>query len=147
VRYLEAKPRRSVYLSARPLVAAIDDDRVGRFALSLLLKDWGYDVVEGDNGSAVLEALGDRRQRLAAIVTDFHLQDGETGVGVALRVAAEVGRPLPTLVITGSFGRKAEHDAKPHGFRVLSKPIEPELLRQLVSAMVARSEDRSPEAG
>ncbi len=126
-------------MPARPIIAAIDDDRVGRFALTLLLKDWGYDVVEGDTGNAVLAALGDRGQRLAAIVTDFHLQDGETGVGVALRVAAEVGRALPTLVITGSFGRKAEVDARPHGFRVLSKPIEPELLRQLVTAMVARA--------
>lgn len=124
-------------LSARPLIAAIDDDRIGRFALTLLLKDWGYDVVDADNGDALVAALGDRGAKLAAIVTDFHLQDGETGVGVALRLAAAVGRSLPTLVITGSFGRKAELDARPHGFRVLSKPIEPELLRQLVTAMVA----------
>jgi CheY-like chemotaxis protein len=85
----------------------------------------------------VLTALGERGPNLAAIVTDFHLQDGETGVGVALRLAAQAGRSLPTLVLTGSFGRKAERDATPHGFRVLPKPIDPELLRQLVSAMVA----------
>lgn len=130
-------PYRSLPLPARSLIAAIDDDRVGRFALTLLLKDWGYDVVEGDSGDAVLAALGDRSSSLAAIVTDFHLRDGETGVDVALRLAARAGRPLPTLVITGSFGRKAERDAAPHGFRVLPKPIDPELLRQLVSAMVA----------
>lgn len=103
----------------------------------MLLKDWGYDVVEADDGDGLIEALGDRGSRLSALVTDFHLAAGETGVGVALRLAEAVGRSLPTLVITGSFGRKAEADARPHGFRVLSKPIEPELLRQLVTALVA----------
>jgi len=126
-------------LSTRPIIAAIDDDRVGRFALTLLLQDWGYEVVEGDSGSTVLAALGDRHARLAAIVTDFHLSEVENGVGVALAVARKLGRTLPTLVITGSFGRKAEDVARPHGFRVLSKPIEPELLRQIVSAMVAQA--------
>jgi two-component system, sensor histidine kinase len=126
-------------LPARPLIAAIDDDRVGRFALVLLLKDWGFDVVEGDDGDTLLAALGDKQSRLSAIITDFHLPTDETGVGAALRVAQATGRALPTLVITGSFGRKAEIDAKPHGFRVLPKPIEPELLRQLVTAMVAHT--------
>lgn len=126
-------------MSERPIIAAIDDDRVGRFALTLLLQDWGYDVVEGDSFSAVLAALGDRHSRLAAIVTDFHLQDDQNGVSAALALAGELGRELPTLVITGSFGRKAEEVARPHGFRVLSKPIEPELLRQLVTAMVAKA--------
>lgn len=126
-------------LAKRPIIAAIDDDRVGRFALTLLLRDWGYDVVEGENGEDVLAALGDRQAHLAAVVTDFHLQDDENGVGEALTLAEKLGRDLPTLIITGSFGRKAEELAKPHGFRVLSKPVEPELLRQLVGAMVART--------
>ncbi len=94
-------------------------------------------MVEGDSFGTVLAALGDRQARLAAIVTDFHLQDDQNGVGAALALATKLGRELPTLVITGSFGRKAEEVAKPHGFRVVSKPIEPELLRQLISAMLA----------
>lgn len=67
------------------------------------------------------------------------LQRDENGVGAALALARRLGRDVPTLILTGSFGRKAEEVAKPLGLRVLSKPIEPKLLRQLVGAMVARA--------
>jgi CheY-like chemotaxis protein len=124
-------------LSPRPLIAAIDNDRNARFALVITLQDWGYDIVEGETAQAVIAALEGRA--LAAVVTDYHLDSGDTGVKAALALSQHVGRALPTLVITGSFGRKAQHEAEPQGFRVLTKPVDPELLRQIVSALIAQN--------
>lgn len=124
-------------LSPRPLIAAIDNDRNARFALVLTLQDWGYDIVEGETAQGVIAALGSRA--LTAVVTDYHLDDGDTGVKAALALSRHAGRELPTLIITGSFGRKAQQEAEPQGFRVLTKPVDPELLRQIVGALVAQS--------
>jgi len=91
----------------------------------------------------VIAVLGSRP--LAAVVTDYHLDDGDTGVQAALALSRHSGRELPTLVITGSFGRRAEQEAEPQGFRVLTKPVDPELLRQIVGALVAQNlQDRGP---
>jgi two-component system, sensor histidine kinase len=130
------RPRGAPSLSSRPLIAAIDNDRNARFALVITLQDWGYDIVEGETAQAVIAALDSRP--LAAVVTDYHLDHGDTGVQAALALSQHAGRDLPTLVITGSFGRKAEQEAEPQGFRVLTKPVDPELLRQIVSALVAQ---------
>ena len=104
----------------------------------MTLRDWGYDIVEGESAEAVIAALGREKRPLAAVVTDYHLDGDETGVQAALTLAQHTGRQLPTLVITGSFGRKAQDEAGPQGFRVLSKPVDPELLRQIVAALVAQ---------
>lgn len=85
----------------------------------------------------MIAALGSRA--LAAVVTDYHLDNGDTGVKAALALSRHSGRELPTLVITGSFGRKAEQEAAPQGFRVLTKPVDPELLRQIVGALLAQT--------
>lgn len=125
-------------LSSRPLIAAIDNDRNARFALVLTLRDWGYDIVEGETAEAIITALDRQKQTLAAVVTDYHLDGDGTGVQAAITLARHAGRTLPTLVITGSYGRKAQDEAGPQGFRVLSKPVDPELLRQIVGALVAQ---------
>lgn len=133
-------------LSPRPLIAAIDNDRNARFALVLTLQDWGYDILEGETADAIIEGLNRDRRPLAAIVTDYHLDNDDTGVQAALTLSRHVGRDLPTLVITGSFGRKAQQEAEPRGFQVLSKPVDPELLRQIVGALVARGTPSTPPA-
>jgi DNA-binding NtrC family response regulator len=103
----------------------------------ITLQDCGYDIVEGETAQTVIAALGGRA--LAAVVTDYHLDDGDTGVKAALALARHAGRALPTLVITGSFGRKAQQEAEPQGFRVLTKPVDAELLRQIVGALIAQN--------
>lgn len=111
----------------RPLVVIIEDDETIADAWSLLLTDWGYASV-----AAAVRALGQRVSEVRAVITDYHLLDGFTGVTGALAIAKAVGHPVPTLVITGFFDLGKNLVA----FPVLAKPFNPDVLRQWLSYQI-----------
>ena len=115
--------------SSLPIIAVIDDDRASAFALSLLLRDWGYDVIVSGDAVGILKLLNGRI--LTAIVTDFHLQSGN-GVDAGLLIRNHLGSACPVIVVSGSRGGHASRNAWHHDFPLLLKPFEPERLRELL---------------
>lgn len=111
----------------RPLVVIIEDDETIADAWSLLLTDWGYASV-----AAAVRALGQRVSEVRAVITDYYLLDGFTGVTGALAIAKAVGHPVPTLVTTGFFDLGKNLVA----FPVLAKPFNPDVLRQWLSYQI-----------
>jgi DNA-binding NtrC family response regulator len=114
----------------RPLVLIIEDDEETASALSMLLKDWGYAYAMADSAAAAVRALGPHVKEVRALITDFHLEDGFTGITGACAVAKAIGHPIPTLVTTGFV------DLEPYlakSFPVLSKPFDPTVLHQWLS--------------
>ena len=111
----------------RPLVLIIEDDEETASALTMLLSDWGYSYLAANSADAAVRALGPHVMEVRALITDFHLEDGFTGIMGARAVAKAVGHPIPTLVTTGFL------DLEPflvRSFPVLSKPFDPTLLKQ-----------------
>jgi DNA-binding NtrC family response regulator len=105
----------------RPLVLIIEDDQDTAGALSMLVEDWGFAHVTADSPGAAVRALGSRVTEVRAVITDFHLRDGFTGIAGAIAVAKAIGHPVPTLVTTGFL------DLAPYldNFPVLTKPFDP----------------------
>ncbi len=119
-----------------PLIAVIDDDEASAFALSLLVEDWGYQAVSGTDARTIIDHLdAERGVRLSAIVTDFHLAEGD-GVTAIAAIMKHQGRPCPAIVVTGSRGGGAARDAARQGYPVLSKPFEPERLHRLLARLL-----------
>jgi CheY-like chemotaxis protein len=118
----------------RPLVLVIDDDPRMARALSLLLEDWGFSHVTAESPSEAVRTLGNRLDKVRAVITDYRLQDGFTGVKGAVAVTNAIGRPVPTLVTT-CFLDLAESVT---AFPVLAKPFEPNLLRQWLNYQLQR---------
>lgn len=116
----------------RPLVVIIEDDETIADAWSLLLTDWGYASVAAASPVAAVRALGQRVSEVRAVITDYHLLDGFTGVTGALAIAKAVGHPVPTLVTTGFFDLGKNLVA----FPVLAKPFNPDVLRQWLSYQI-----------
>jgi CheY-like chemotaxis protein len=115
--------------TARPLVLIIEDNPQTANALSMLLEDWGFAFVTAESPSAAVRMLGPRVTEVQALITDYHLQDGFTGIKGALAVANAIGRPVPTLVTTGFLDLAEYLDT----FPVLSKPFDPNVLHQWLS--------------
>ncbi len=113
-------------IDTRPLVLIIEDDRNVACALSLLLDDWGYSFVTAESPKAAVRALGNRLKDVQAVITDYHLEDGFTGIKGAAAVANAIGHPVPTLVTTCFFD-VADQIGR---FPVLAKPFDPSLLHQ-----------------
>lgn len=106
--------------AAKPLALVIEDDAPSAEALSLILRDWGAEVLQGESGDAVAP-LSQHFPALRWIITDFHLGSGQDGVSVAkgLKKSAPGAR---VLVLSGSFHGRAALAAQEAGFEVMQKP-------------------------
>src|SRR4051812_8247969 len=85
----------------------VDDNEIGRYTKTRILKQAGFEVIEAANGMDALEAV--RTQRPDLVLLDLQLPD-VSGFEVCRRIKSdpETAR-LPVLHITAtSFGRDVE---------------------------------------
>ena len=64
----------------RPLILILENDGRLAVALTILVEDWGFTPVTANSASAAARALGPRVQDVTAIIADYHLDDGFTGI-------------------------------------------------------------------
>lgn len=119
----------------RPLVLVLENDGRLAIALTILIEDWGFTPVTANSASAAARALGPRVQEVNAIIADYHLDDGFTGINGARVLTLAIGRSVPTIVTTG-YAVLAEHA---NAFPVLSKPFDPSILRRWLEDHVDRA--------
>lgn len=117
---------------ALPIVAIVEDDRDQARVLSMLLSDWGCEPICGSCASEIARTLGRRIIQIKAIIADFELDDGLTGLRNAESLRLAIGRKVPTIVTTG-HRRQAEHEDK---FAVLEKPFDPSVLHDWLISQV-----------
>lgn len=110
---------------ARPLIFLLEDDRAAADALTLVLRDWGADVVHGVNVGEVLSICGAHAGRAAIIITDFHLGGATNGVALAQELNTHAPQAR-VLVLSGSTSSEAHRAANEAGFAFLQKPARPQ---------------------
>jgi CheY-like chemotaxis protein len=111
-------------------VVVADDNPAMTSVLSLALRMWGFDVVVAHDGLAAIESI--RKEHPAVALIDIGLP-GLNGLEVA-RVVRATGAAPRLLVALSGYGeeqdRMRSHEA---GFdRHLVKPVDPEVLRQIM---------------
>ena len=112
-------------------VLVIDDEASVRTAMSLLLGDWGHEVITA--------ASLDEAQRLIsrapdAIVADYRLRDEQTGADAIRAIQARFGIKMPALILTGDTHPDRIAQAKSSGFALLHKPLQTAKLRAFIRA-------------
>lgn len=127
---------------AHGLVLVLEDDPRLAAALALLLQDWGYECAAGRRLEDLLPILQSRGGEVRAVVSDYHLADGVTGVAAAKAMAAR-GLDPPVLLLTGTLRGAARRTAQAEGYVFLDKPVAPERLRRLLHRMVMDGHKRS----
>lgn len=109
---------------SKPLILIIEDDDASAEALSLVLRDWGAEVLRAPNGPALRDNAFDELQ-LRYIIADYDLGDGPDGVALA-RCVMQTARNASALVLSGFFRvAEAEASAAAAGFEILQKPVQP----------------------
>jgi PAS domain S-box-containing protein len=131
----EAAPARPVESGAIPVlgpqrVLVIDNDAAAMRAMSVLLESWGCDV----RALADDTALPDEAwlAELDLLVVDYHLEHAETGIGIAKRLRARLGRELPVLLVTADGAEAIRAQAEAIGALFLRKPVKPLALRSVL---------------
>jgi PAS domain S-box-containing protein len=123
-------------------VLIVEDNMGVRNATRLLLELEGYGV------SAVgsLKEAADHVRAGGAVdllVTDYHLDAGETGTEVISELRRILARPLPAILITGDTSAAIKHLPCDQQLQIASKPINAEeLLRKIVLLLPSRRSQR-----
>ncbi|WP_281782045.1 hybrid sensor histidine kinase/response regulator [Lysobacter auxotrophicus] len=118
-------------------VLLVDNDPLAMEALAGVLQRWGYEVVCALDGDGAARALHDAPAALWLF--DYHLDEGDTGVRVAGRLAERFGA-RPTLILSADRGedvRRAVHEA---GLSLLAKPVKPLALKSMLDRALAARE-------
>ncbi|MGQ9367641.1 hybrid sensor histidine kinase/response regulator [Azospirillum sp. A39] len=119
--------------SSKGLILVIDDDSVILVAMRALLEQWGYEVVAAVSADEAIELLLGLGRQPRAILADYRLREGRTGVEAIRDVFGVCGVRVPAVVLTGDTAPERIAEVERSGFRLLHKPVTPARLREILA--------------
>ncbi|WP_096786057.1 hybrid sensor histidine kinase/response regulator [Rhodobacter sp. CZR27] len=115
-------------------VLVVENDAAMREAYALLLRRWGVEVATADGTGTALAAL--ERLPPEAVVTDYRLERGETGLQTIAALRRRLGQRLPALVVTAEPDPQLQARVDRLGAALLRKPVTEAELRRTLSALL-----------
>jgi signal transduction histidine kinase/ActR/RegA family two-component response regulator len=143
-----APASRKVAAPPRPgpaLILVIDDEPLVRSGFGAMLEGWGYEVLTAGTADEAARTLALSGSIPAAIVADYRLCDGETGLDAIRTVHARVGRAVPAVIVTGDTAPERLREAQGGGFLLLHKPVGAEELNRTLAQMIRAASDTPGE--
>ncbi|TVP69802.1 MAG: hybrid sensor histidine kinase/response regulator [Rhodobacteraceae bacterium] len=114
-------------------IVVIENDPPLRRAYEILLKhSWQMRAQIVDTTEAALALSGP----FDAIIADYSLDGGETGVTSIRRLRAHHRRPLPALLITGHANPDLARDCRREDIKVVAKPVRKRDLERLLMGLI-----------
>jgi CheY-like chemotaxis protein/two-component sensor histidine kinase len=120
-------------------VLVVDDDVLVREAMASLLAQWGCWVTMAATGDEAVAHLSGETEKPDAVLCDYRLPNGETGVDVIARLRAAASREIPAALITGDTAPERLREARQAGHALLHKPVHPAKLRALLEQLLSVS--------
>ncbi len=123
------------------LIVVVEDDPDNRYALELIVRRFGHEVISADNGYDAVQLIRDRKPQL--VITDQQMPR-MTGVDLARAVAAEAAiSHIPIVMASGSTDMNSSPDLA--GITAhISKPYVISELKRLLATVLR---DAEPEPG
>ncbi len=118
-------------------VVVVDDELTVREGMKALLSGWGCDVIAADSLGDALQRIGEHARRPDAIIADYRLREGATGIEVIQTLHTEFGRDIPALLITGDTAADRLREVRESGYPQLHKPVPAAKLREVLNSMFA----------
>ena len=120
-------------------VLVLEDDAEVRAALRITLEEWGcYVVAAVDEADALSQARQRPRWRPQAILTDYRLGSGRSGIEAARSLLAHWDISIPVVLISGDTADEPLRAAQASGYELLHKPIRPQRLERLLRDLPRR---------
>jgi len=117
-------------------VLVIEDDVWVRSGLQMMIEGWGYEVTAVASGEEALDLICEKSSGFDAVIADHRLGPGLTGTAAAREIQMRIGRPLPTLIVTGDTDPARIADVHASGFDMLHKPVAAGDLRRKLAKLV-----------
>jgi len=131
--------RHDANISAQPLILVIDDEESIRDGLQELMGQWGCEVIAGANTAEIIAQLDAGQRQPQGMISDFRLQDGQTGLEVIESIRNHCNKVIPALIVTGDTEPGLLVELKTSGHQVLHKPVPPAKLRAFLRSLPSES--------
>lgn len=116
-------------------VLVLDDEKDVRDGMRALLESWNCTPLCAGSFAEASVLLSTSRVP-DAVICDYRLPDNMNGVRAIEQLEQQVGRRLPTLLVTGDTAAGRIRELKQSGHPVLFKPALPGKLRAALSALL-----------
>ena len=113
-------------------VLIVENDPNMRRAVTMLLGGWGFETQDVSTLGQAIEAA--YKQRPDLIITDYRLDNGETGIDVLHALAPLWHRPPPALIISAEDTPSIRVEAGVLARRVLRKPFTDKDLQEAIQS-------------
>lgn len=133
-----ARPPKAVTQVSAPQrhVLLVEDDPGVRNATRMLLKTAGYRISVAGSMAEALERAGQSHD-IDLLVTDYHLERGETGIDVIRSVRELLDADLKAILVTGDTSSAVRDLHRDAHLRLARKPIDADELLSLMNGMLA----------
>ncbi|WP_417821616.1 NahK/ErcS family hybrid sensor histidine kinase/response regulator [Terasakiella sp.] len=128
-------PRQPYNLSGVP-VLIIDNEGSITHSMADLLNEWGMIPHCAVSKSTALAEMKYAEHTPVAILADYHLDDGETGIRVIQDIHAVYGSDIPAVIITADRTQTVSNECERLGYHILNKPLKPAKLRALLNHLL-----------
>jgi signal transduction histidine kinase/CheY-like chemotaxis protein len=115
-------------------ILLIDDDESILAALSILLRNWGYNVSCAGNSEQAIALL--ESTAFALIISDYQLPGNKNGI--ELIKVAQQKQAIPSLLLTGDIDPDKLKEGELRSYKILHKPIKAPVLRLLLRQLLVQ---------
>lgn len=121
-------------------VLVIDDEVAVRKGMRAVLDDWGCTVLlAGSEDEALASLVGAAAPD--AIIVDYRLRDGKTGVQAIEGLRRATGVDIPALIVTGDTDPARLREAQASRHTLMHKPVQPGKLRAYLRRVQRRRKE------
>lgn len=119
-------------------IVIVDDDIDVRESTEALFLSWGCNVYTGATPQEALSKLSRDKVIPDAIIADYRLRGGRTGIGAIDLIKAQFGNEIPSLIITGDTASEPLQAIQNSGIPLINKPVSPAKLRSFLISIQAK---------
>lgn len=105
-------------------VLVLDDDALIRDSVRTMFESMGFKASVEATLNALLPLARQDRADIAAILVDYRLHDGFSGIEAARRLRDATGGQVPVIIITGDTSADRLRSLGESGFPILHKPLD-----------------------
>ena len=115
-------------------ILVVDDEADVRLGTTTLLASWGTQCVAAATVDEAILRAGGRAPD--AMIVDWRLAAGATGLDAVERLRAAFGAPIPALIVSGASAPEDLNRIKATGMPLLHKPVAPAKLRSALAFLL-----------
>ena len=118
-------------------IVIVDDEKLILDATRAVLEQHGAFVLTAISRTDVLRQVGHSRRIPDALICDYRLRAGETGLQVIEAIREEFNADIPAMLITGDTSPERLRELKASGLAVMHKPIQEKEFLDSLCALIA----------